>query len=88
MTVRMRNHRIATLKLAPPIVNIVPAKILRANSVPDTVSMPVTFVPPVSRWVNHRLNPRRTKNVPSVTMKLGSPDLITMYPLAKPMAAR
>ena len=73
-----RNHRIATPNLALPIVNMVPAKILRAASEPAVASTPVTLVRPVTRCVSHRLNPRRTKNVPSVTMKLGSPDLTTM----------
>ena len=73
-----RNHRIATLNVALPIVNSVPAKILRAASEPGVDSTPVTLVRPVTRCVSHRLNPRRMKNVPSVTMKLGRPDLITM----------
>ena len=44
MAVITRNHRIATPNLAPPIVNIVPAKILRAASEPGVASTPVTLV--------------------------------------------
>ncbi len=47
--------------------------------------MPVTWVWPVTRWVSHRLNPRSVKNVPSVMMKLGSPERTTMNPLRKPI---
>ena len=85
MTASSTNHRIATLNLALPIVNSVPAKIFWAASEPAVDSTPVTLVSSVTMRVSHRLNPRRMKNVPSVTMKLGSPERTTMNPLRKPM---
>ena len=43
-------------------------------------------VVPVSFRVSAALTPWRTKNVASVTMKLGSLVLITVMPLSRPIA--
>src|SRR5262249_55086939 len=82
-TVRPSHHMVATL--SPYFGHTVDAKILCANEKPEAWSMSSIETPPVILVVSPASIPRSMKNVPSVTMKLGSFVFTTVNPFRKPM---
>ncbi len=79
------HQKIATRKSTPPAVTE-PASTARAPSYPSALLRPLTCTVPVSALVTPRLSPCSMRNVPRVTMKLGSLVRTTSRPLAKPIA--
>jgi hypothetical protein len=70
---------------SPYFGHTVEAKSLWAKENPEAWSMSLIETPPVILIVKPALMPRNMKNVPSVTMKLGSLVLTTVKPLRKPI---